>query len=353
MKKNYFLLAASTMMFAACAQTDMVNEVVTEEAPQAIGFETFANKATRGLISNKLEEYHDGFGVWAYKGDKGSETTPVMENYNVVYESGDWVYDGQTGGTSGSTAQILKYWDKLKAYKFFAYAPYNKSVKIVSQDIQISEGEYAANQNLVGATLTTAENTTAKFTGTGENVSSLTADKKVTTDWMIAGVKNPNKGENGTVEEEFTHTLSRLVVNLKTTSGETITINSVSVNDVFGIGSYSSGKWTVDNDDKKNIAGATGTLTGNKTTSPVHYCMEYLVIPSTVPPTFSINYTVNGDDYDVSGLSIDGLSGFSANTSYTLTVTIGLNPIEFEVTEVNGWTPGSITEATSGDVTIQ
>ena len=38
MKKNYFLLAATTMMFAACAQSDLVNEIAVEETPQAIGF---------------------------------------------------------------------------------------------------------------------------------------------------------------------------------------------------------------------------------------------------------------------------------------------------------------------------
>ena len=47
MKKNYFMLAATTMMLAACAQTDVVNEIAVEGTPQTIGFETFANKQTR------------------------------------------------------------------------------------------------------------------------------------------------------------------------------------------------------------------------------------------------------------------------------------------------------------------
>ena len=46
MKMNYFMLAATAALFAACAETDLVNEIAVEETPQAIGFETFADKVT-------------------------------------------------------------------------------------------------------------------------------------------------------------------------------------------------------------------------------------------------------------------------------------------------------------------
>ena len=41
MKKNYFMLALASMMMAACANNDLVDEGVVKETPQAIGFETF------------------------------------------------------------------------------------------------------------------------------------------------------------------------------------------------------------------------------------------------------------------------------------------------------------------------
>mgnify|MGYP003293797735 CR=1 FL=1 len=81
MKKNYFMLALASMMMAACANNDLVDEgVVKEEVPQAIGFETFSNKISRQVAdATKLDSYHDAFGVWAYK-TVGTEKT-VMENY--------------------------------------------------------------------------------------------------------------------------------------------------------------------------------------------------------------------------------------------------------------------------------
>ena len=45
------MMAAAATMFAACTQSDFVNEV-SEEAPQAIGFETFVNKSTRAENSS-------------------------------------------------------------------------------------------------------------------------------------------------------------------------------------------------------------------------------------------------------------------------------------------------------------
>ena len=75
MKKNYVMLAFATLMMAACANNDLVDEgVLKEEVPQAIGFETFANKATRATenndkayVENDLSNHHGTFKVWASK----------------------------------------------------------------------------------------------------------------------------------------------------------------------------------------------------------------------------------------------------------------------------------------------
>ena len=342
MKKNYAMLAFATLMMAACANNDLVDDVVKEEVPQAIGFEEFVGKSTRGINTTNLNDFHDGFGVWAYKGDAGSINTPVMENYNVVYDAGadtKWIYKGKTGGTNGETVQTLKYWDKLKAYEFYAYAPYNKNVKIVSKDIQITEGQYAANENLAGETLSTTE---PEGTYTGEG--NVATNK--TTDWMIAAVIPRAANETSTVQEAFTHTLSRLIVNLKSTTPENITINTVSVNNVYGTGEFKNNKWSVTAGDEVNIPGATGTLVGKETNPEIHYCMEYLLIPSTKKPTFSINYTINGDTYNVEDVDIEGIDKFLQNTCYELTVTIEVAAIKFSATNSIWATP------TDGGVTI-
>lgn len=338
-------MAAAAAMFAACSETDMVNVVNEAETQNAIGFDEFVGKSTRGINTTNLNDYlmtpkTVGFGVWAYKGDAGNVATAVMENYNVAYDGG-WVYSGKTGGTTGDVAQVLKYWDKLKAYEFYAYAPYNMAVTIDAKDIQIAEGEYAANENLVGTTLleATDDNTdalnTKKYSGVGATSTTET------TDWMIATIPARTAGATDLVEAPFVHTMSRLIVNLKSTTDATLTINSVYVNNVLGKGYFQDGAWVVNAANKKNIAGATGKLVGSSTSSSVYYCMEYLVLPSTTAPTFSINYTLNGDTKEVNDVAITSVDEFVAATTYEVTVTIGNDPIAFTA-EVKPWdTPKS------------
>ena len=147
MKKNYFMLAAAAAMFAACAETDLVNEAIVAEsnASQTIGFETFSNKATRHSTATTLETYHADFGVWAYK-TVASNPISVMSNYQVVAEGTPtkWVYDEK------GTNQTLKYWDKTASkYGFYAYAPYDADVEIDGNyHITIPVGTYAATENL-------------------------------------------------------------------------------------------------------------------------------------------------------------------------------------------------------------
>lgn len=120
MKKNFFMLAATAALFAACAETDLVNDVNAVVEPQAIGFETFANKATRAENSTanyswKLEEHHSSFKVWG--GKKLSDGT-----FHSVYATtapGTVTHDG-----TNWYADPAKYWDKAAAeYDFIAAAP--------------------------------------------------------------------------------------------------------------------------------------------------------------------------------------------------------------------------------------
>ena len=345
MKKNYFMLALASMMMAACANNDLVDEgVLKEEVPQAIGFETFSNKISRQVASaTALESYHDAFGVWAYKTTKTDG--PVMPNYKVAYTTGDpatWEYKNVDG-------QSLKYWDKqATSYDFYAYAPYAATgVSIDEGKISIIDGEYAANENLqsnivdgVETGFTTTLNS-KKFSGLG--ASSTTAS----TDWMIAGAKNILKANFGSdVEEVFEHTMSKLIVILESNDvalGTEVIVTSVSINNVHGQGNYDGTKW-ITSDSGKSISGVVGEL---ESTSG-YYSMEYLLIPSDDKPTFSITYTVNGDTYTVTNATISNIDEFEANTCYTLTATIGLSPIKFTATATDFDDPDD-----DGSVTIQ
>ena len=92
------------------------------------------------------------------------------------------------------------------SYKFYAYAPYfidvdiNASTKVIS----IPEGEYAANENVQTEWATTLN--TNDFSGSGYS----SAEKS--TDWMIAAVVSKEAGVTDKVEEQFSHTMSKLIV---------------------------------------------------------------------------------------------------------------------------------------------
>lgn len=321
MKKNYFLLAASTMMFAACAQTDMVNEVVTEEAPQAIGFETFSNKATRAVTAaTALDSYHEAFGVWAYKTTKTDGA--VMDNYKVAYINSDWNYKDQEN-------QSIKYWDKNADYTFYAYAPYAASgVTIENGVISIAQGTYAANENLQsketvdGKSVLSTELNGNKFNGVG--ASSTT----VSTDWMIAEEVPVTAGNYNKVNEVFKHTMSKVIVYVQSDIAG-VEITDVNISGVYGTGSYKSTTgWDVTGVNTTKIEGLEGTLD----VADEEYCiMEYLLIPGGTPK-FNITYTISGDKYTVTDAAITNITTIEANTSYTVYVKVGLSPIEFTAT---------------------
>ena len=158
---------------------------------------------------------------------------------------------------------------------------------------------------------------------------------------MIATPINRVAGDNQKVEEIFNHTMSKLIVMVKTSNDfpKTITINSISVGNVHGEGDYniSATGWKATST-VKDITGAVGNIEKGNT----YYSMEYLVIPSADDPNFNINYSIDGERFDVVDAEITGITGFDASTVYTLTVTVGPNPIHFDAT-VKAWTTDSTT----------
>lgn len=321
MKKSYLMMAAAVAMLTACSQTDVLNEAQVQDEAQAIGFSTYSNKSTRAINDTNLENYHETFGVWTDKTYDGSTMTPVMENYQVNKPT-----TGETWVYAGIGTQELKYWDKRASYKFYAYAPYSVNVTMdANKVIAIPEGQYAANENLQKAFSETLN--TNDFSGTG--ASRLTES----TDWMVADVISRGVKETSLVVENFRHTMSKLVVCLKSAEiADNVKINSVSVDNVYGQGSYTSAAgWSKKEGSAVSVAGSVGTIEPNNT----YYSMEYLLIPSDEAPTFSVNYTINGDTYVVENAVIDGINKFESNTVYTLTVTISADPIEFDANVVN------------------
>lgn len=134
MKKSYLMIAAAAALLAACSKTDTFKESVDNENV-LIGFETFHAKTTKASVSapSGLTDANGGFGVYGYKHgesvtasngaiDLSDEdvATSIFENVKVWYVSDDF----SANPSQGFTYAVPKYWDKLKTYTFFAYAPH-------------------------------------------------------------------------------------------------------------------------------------------------------------------------------------------------------------------------------------
>ncbi|MBO4561590.1 MAG: fimbrillin family protein [Bacteroidaceae bacterium] len=352
MKKTTFIIVATALVIS-CANNDVKNDIVNEIP---IGFETYSSLATKGTSALTLESYHTTFGVWGYKTVSGSESA-VMAHYKVIYNDANgsnatykWNYDG----TNAPSGQYLKYWDKAASqYRFDAYAPHSSNASITDHVISIASGQYAANEN-IQATLNETLNTT-KFSGTGSTAANAS------TDWMTATTTrtavSPATIATDVVNLSFSHLLTKVIVAVKTKTDfpKDINITSISLNNVFGTASYNGSVWSTAGSTAVNVPGRTGTISDAEKTdganNHVYYSIECLVIPqASATPTFSVTYTIGNDPevFTVTAAAITGISAFAAGTVYTITATIGPEPIHFDCALSSDWTPGS-----AGSVTVE
>lgn len=349
MKKNYFMLAAATMMFAACAETELVNENAVEGTPQAIGFETFANKATRaenssaGYTNGVMSQHHDKFAVWAYK-----NTSDALVFKNTEITSSDYSYSP------------TRYWDKTATkYEFYAAAP--KETTPAWEFVENTTNKDKAYFKLTDATLAATNFVTIPSTNLITTFKGLSGD----VDWMIADkcpVINTNFAETTyKVQLNFIHILSRLnIIVKKSQTAPTITLNSVIVKGLNLKGSFNENEAEADGTGKINrweLANPAVTTSDYKyatnyaLTSNNDYILQSLVIPQEVkyqsvktdgsnlgtsPEAYlEIVYTINEEIfkayYNLAAVFGSSSANVPFNEGYqnTLTITIAPEAINF------------------------
>ena len=398
MKKSYLMIAAATIIFAACSGNDSFKEIAEDNETVKIGFETFHEKSTKAAVSAKedLNSANGGFGVFGYNHtDKRAVangsidmtttgTTTVFNNVKVWYE------DNSTP-TRGFTYEVPKYWDKYKYYTFFAYAPWNETTitltpstgKFTRTDVQSIQSTNAATPS----TVTVGSNSRTKYTDAVEtSVIDYLFAVCVPQQKYAATNQTTYDGYQKTVGFTFSHILSKLNVIVKAkneASGhqykgvKDIQITSLSIDNLpntaanvtytqtatDGVtGTFSPANYTT----SLNIIGGTNALTagplyildGGATGTPIiapttyiDQAFHYWVAPNTPTGTdhdkykLNINYTINyvDDTVDPFTRTID-LSAETAhfttmaqNNIYNITVTIGLDQIYFDVDEIVGW----------------
>ena len=353
MYKKFFMgiAAMAALTLVSCSSDDLNSLSDNSSKNEAISFDGYLGRSavsvngSRGSELTKEKLKTDGFGVFGnYTATDG--TTPTygenwFKNQKVTYKTSAWTYEP------------LKYWLPEGHIDFLAYAPYVDGTTLKNKsciDFTV-EGEVTKQKDLLWANAT--DQTKAKNSGAGKKV-----------------------------KFQFAHALSRLGYTVKLNNdytGTTITLNKITLagstteptkNAFYKKGTIdlSTGNWsTLSSEDanyneaKQNFKWFSGD---NKTDSEKKLSNddnkviknsdnEYLFV---IPQDFSTE-NANADQlYVIVEYTIKGYNGvttpmtntvykqldkvFEKGKAYTINLTIGLTPIEFDVTTVEGWTDG-------------
>lgn len=372
MKKQYFLMAMAATMFAACSQTEVIDEVVDNSTPKAIGFNTFADKATRasGSNSTNLNDFYTTFNVYGWKSiDGGTNWQNVFENvtneYFTLDQAGEVVY--KTGKPSNEWTittpswfyENIRYWDKLATnYQFCAYTPIT-----ASEDVKATpEGEITIGTE------------TSPITVDGTNLQAIPTNALIYSgfdkDYMTA--VSTEKFEE--VDLTFTHELAKLNVKVQKDndykSSQKLFVTTLEILNLKNQGYFvrnATKTWTVSTSSTEGtFAMGTGNRNlANPATDDKKYVIEQLLLPQGIQMATKasntaefteacvhITYTIGTEVFDGfyalnNIFDNTGNYTFEGGKEYTLTITVGPEPIHF-TPEVTEWVVN-----TNKDLTIE
>jgi len=260
MKKAIYLLAA-TALLASCNQEVLIDTPDVEPtAPRAIGFETFADKATRADANNStaLHDYYPTFNVYGWK-TVGNEVTCVFNNIPVEYfaedKQGTVVYkEAEQKPTvewatfaTGWYYQDIRYWDKMASkYQYSAYAPASATdVVNCTSDGLITIGTDTDPVTVDGKNLMAAPATSLAYKGFDLDYMTAQAEAQPSTD--AADMSIP-------VALNFKHLQAKLNILIKldasVKTAQDVSIQKIQVHNLGDKGYYT------------NDASATGTVSG-------------------------------------------------------------------------------------------
>lgn len=387
MKKSYLIIASIATIFASCTETEKLNnDIIVNDAPRVIGFNTISEKATKAVTDiDNLEDYHGTFAVWATK-KSNNDANAAPE---VVF-CGDSIkdiitYNGQNQAPNYWNYSPYRYWDKQATYSFVAVAPNSSLVRYnTPDDVANNEGTFvttnAAGYTLVGQNLqsSTAPDTIEHrkgFTGgDGKDTDIMTTVQKVTRDGASSITD---------VDLEFKHILAKLNIAIAkdpTFDNVKVLIKKVEIKGLDDNGSYvetsstqasgwhsaasaNAANYKLAWENTNGIELLKGTGEGNDyKPGKFLYFIESLVMPQTIEQYtkendawvkgeyLAIDYTivsgtnsenVNTENYNYILKLDDGenkvFENFQDRNNYTIFLTVRPNVITFDAT-TTGWT---------------
>ena len=334
-KKIFMGIAAvAALTLVSCSSDDLNSLSDNSSKNEAISFDGYLGRSavavngSRGSVETKNQLKTDGFGVFGNYNSTGGQNfgSNLFNNEQVTSSSSTepvtWTYTN------------TKYWPSKGHIDFLAYAPYDSEYKSkVTNDNQ--KLDFTVNSNI--------------------------KDQK---DLLWANATNQTMS-NKTVTFTFKHALSRLGYTVKLNkeyTGTTITLNKITLagsddgtKDVFySAGSIdlsktsSTGLWTNLNSETKQKFDWDLTNKTLSTTLTKNDDTEYLFV---IPQDFSqkttsadalyvvVDYTITYSDQTTMNTKVyqQLKQEFEQGKAYTINLTIGLTPIEFDA-DVTPWT---------------
>lgn len=371
MYKKFFMgiAAMAALTLVSCSSEDLNSLSDNSSKNEAISFDGYLGRSavavngSRGSVvdlnalksSSELDK--KGFGVFGYysttdhSAPEQSFDANLFNNERVTCpkDGADWTYSP------------LKYWPAQGHIDFYAYAP------------------YVTGKTLNKKTSATSTTTTPTFNFT---VANNVTDQ---TDLLWANAENKTKGKNSSpnkVKFQFAHALSKLGYTVKlnkavSESEATITLNKITLagssdgtskKAFYKDGTINlakatdatdaTGLWEAvsSDDNKQNFNWSSSNKTLNNAVSDAEIKNpdnEYLFV---IPQDFSAGNANNDELYVIVEYTIEYKSGsakptvsynvseqlknnFLQGKAYTINLTIGLTPIEFDA-EVTPWADG-------------
>ena len=335
MYKKFFMgiAAMAALTLESCSSDDLNSFSDNSSKNEAISFDGYLGRSavavngSRGSVETKDQLKTDGFGVFGKYTPTEGQASNLFDNQKVTYST------STTPTESKWTYENTKYWPTEGHIDFLAYAPY------------------------VGET-TLKNNKSIDFTVEGE-----VAKQK---DLLWANAANKKKADNP-VKFTFNHALAKIgyTVKLKEAySNATITLNKITLAgsaDGKTSAFYTSGTidlsktsstdlWTtLSSDAKQNFNWFSGTqkLDGTYNTPETNYLFvipQNFSAPATDELYVIVEYTIkySGGSETVTTTNIVNKKlekNFEQGKAYTINLTIGLTPIDFDA-DVTAWADG-------------
>lgn len=326
MKRSILIAAAAAATLLSCKSN--LADPSSPSLPEAVTFGSYVPfTRTAAITSANITD----FGVYAYYNPSGGWTADLTPNF---------MFDQKVEGSAsaGFTYSPLKYWPKNEGetISFFAYAPYKSETNGISE----SSTPSSAGSPLICYTLPDDE-----------------ADQ---VDLLRAAPVPGRTSFDGQVRFNFSHSLSRIGISVKTPAsiiagGSAVYLNSVVIAAEFpssGVLDLGTGGWNSVNAGpsrsySRDMGASEAGLSVGTSEYPVLTGDDYVMcIPGgTIRTYLTVTYTVVTPDAALAAgksvivNTVDLQTDISAQAGKTFTIVLNLSPeaVEFDIPIVSDW----------------